>query len=601
MKIHELRKNTPHATQDCLGGAGNLNRPGLRPMARENKFPSVSVVLALAIVMVLGSAASQRAYGQEQTLADIFEPITVELGQLNFQRGVITDGPKAVKMKQGGKPGKQWNVSLGISNFLVTIEDGAKITIKDAIALAEKMPVRYRRALIIASGNEVDDDALKERRLVIKEAIQKAADAAKADKEGLAFYASVKSTKCTGDSMTLPAGTTPELLARAAGLLLVSHLQKTEADLFDRWAKAAKADGIPVSKTVGHAKNPKADIVEFAGLYAHTIDHLMGRGQHGQIQQVSPERSKLWQHILQKTGTKRLYLAIEFYPLGGELRAGFGNRNGDKAKITSGPTPGATKLFNRRLRKVVETPVKTYEGIIGDTKFKVSIEDVEMDLGLDDAKRLIESLPTPMRGGLTAISEEGEFGLALYKGGVAYGIPNRIAMGGKRELLSEKTFAHECGHAIDQLTNRRDANLRSHWGTARMIDDVRVSGYGDGPIHEDQACFASVYAIAYAYDNTAEKDRFSTKHKLDCPIISKTGYLNFLRKQAPARFALFEQMLVITDGMKEKDKAPSPDIDLDAAKEKMLACQKKMSPAIKKVQETVKGIVNAKMEAKAKK
>ncbi len=535
------------------------------------------------------------------TLTDIFEPITVELGQLNFQRGVITDGPKAVKMKQGGKPGKQWKVSLGISSFLMTIEDGANVTIKDAIALAEKMPVRYRRALIIASGNEVDDDAMKDRRRMEKEkeAIEKA-NAVKADREGLAFYASIKSPTCTGDSMTLPDGTTPELLARAAGLLLASRLQETEADLFDRWAKAAKADGIDVSKKVGQAKNPKADIVEFAGLYAHAIDHLMGRGQHGQIQKVSPERFKLWQHILQKTGTIRLYLHVEFYPLGGELRDGFGNSNGDKAKITSGPKPGATKLFNRRLRKVVGTPVKTYEGIIGDTKFKVSLEDVEMDLGLDDAKRLIESLPTPMRGGLTAISEEGEFGLALYKGGVAYGIPNRIAMGGKREHLSEKTFAHECGHAIDQLTNRRDSNIRSHWGTARLIDDVRVTGYGDGPIHEDQATFASVYAIAYAYDNTAEKDRVTTKHKLDCPKISKTGYMNHLRKQAPARFALFEQMLVITGGMKEKDKSPLPDIDFDAIKKKNSELHKKMQPAIKKVQDTVKGIVEAKKGVEAK-
>ena len=260
----------------------------------------------------------------------------------------------------------------------------------------------------------------------------------------------------------------------------------------------------------------------------------------------------------------------------------------------------ATKLFSWAVKKVVETPVKTYEGIIGDTKFKVSLEDVEMDLGLDDAKRLIESLPTPMRGGLTAISEEGEFGLALYKGGVAYGIPNRIAMGGKRELLSEKTFAHECGHAIDQLTNRRDSNIRSHWGTARLIDDVRVTGYGDGPIHEDQATFASVYAIAYAYENTAEKDRVSNKYKLDSPIISKTGYMNHLRKQAPARFAVYEQMLVITGGMKEKDKSPLPDIDFDAIKKKNSELHKKMQPAIKKVQDTVKGIVEAKKGVEAK-
>ncbi|MBW8017144.1 MAG: hypothetical protein FVQ82_13240 [Planctomycetes bacterium] len=533
------------------------------------------------------------------TLTDLFAPIIVDFGQLNLQRATITHGPKVVEMKQGGKPGKQWNVSLGISKFRVTLEDGAKTTIKDAIALAEKMPVRYRRALIIASGNEVDDDAMKDRRRVKKEAIEKA-NAAKADREGLAFYASIKSPTCTGDSMTLPDGTTPELLARAAGLLLASRLQETEADLFDRWAKAAKADGIRVSKKVGPAKNPKADIVDFAGLYAHAIDHIMGRGQHGQIQKVSPERCKLWRHVLEKTGTKRLYLSAEYNPLGGELRDGLGNSDGAKAKITSKkPESVSIRQFDYVKKKVVHIPVKRWEGIIGNTKFKVSLEDVEMDLGLDDAKRLIESLPPPMRGGLTAISEEGEFGLTLYKGGVAYGVPDRIGMGGHN--LSTLTFAHECGgHSVDQLTNQRDKNIRNRWGTARLIDDVRVTGYGDGPIHEDQACFARIYGVAYAYDNTAEKDRVTTKAKLDCPEISKTGYMNHLRKLSPARFAVYEQMLVITGGMKEKDKAPSPDIDIDAIRKKSSELHKKMQPATKKVQDTVKGIVEAKKGVEAK-
>jgi len=35
----------------------------------------------------------------------------------------------------------------------------------------------------------------------------------------------------------------------------------------------------------------------------------------------------------------------------------------------------------------------------------------------------------------------------------------------------------------------------SKWALARIRDDVRVSGYGNGPIHEDQAGFARLYAI----------------------------------------------------------------------------------------------------------
>jgi hypothetical protein len=192
--------------------------------------------------------------------------------------------------------------------------------------------------------------------------------------------------------------------------------------------------------------------------------------------------------------------------------------------------------------------------------------------------------------------------LTFYKAHTAYAQRNRVGMGGKSH--SAKTFAHECGgHAVGMLAHERDRKMEIlwGWGTARLIDDVRVSGYGDRITHEDQAVFASLYGIAYAYDHTAEKDRLSTKLKVDCPEISKTGYLNHLRALSPARFAVYEQMLVITGGMKEKDKAPLPDIDFDAIKKKKLELDKKMQPAIKKVQATVKGIVEAKKIAEAKK
>ena len=83
--------------------------------------------------------------------------------------------------------------------------------------------------------------------------------------------------------MSLPASATPESLARAAGLLLVRHLQKTEADLFDRWAKAAKADGrgkaysmmirskIPGGKMTSDQLLAEMDLADEIGNHRRTI------------------------------------------------------------------------------------------------------------------------------------------------------------------------------------------------------------------------------------------------------------------------------------------------------------------------------------------
>ena len=192
-----------------------------------------------------------------------------------------------------------------------------------------------------------------------------------------------------------------------------------------------------------------------------------------------------------------------------------------------------------------------------------------MQLKLEDAVKLVETLPPAYRAGLVATSEENETGLTIYKGGCAYGVPDRIGMGGHN--LSATTLAHECGHTIDQKSRQFDKDIMTKWGLAKMRDGVCVSGYGNGPIHEDHAEFARLYAISLAHS---------------------PEYLAKLKSLAPTRYAVWERMLVLTGGMDAKDAAPAPDFDFDAQLKKQAEVNEKMKPKIKQVHETIKGLEN---------
>ena len=72
---------------------------------------------------------------------------------------------------------------------------------------------------------------------------------------------------------------------------------------------------------------------------------------------------------------------------------------------------------------------------------------------------------------------------------------------------------------------------------------MRMSAYGNGPIHEDHAELAKLYAISLAH--------------------SPEAFAKF-RSLTPARCAIWERMMVLTGGMAAKDVPPFTAIDFDA-------------------------------------
>ncbi|MFC1600927.1 hypothetical protein ACFL34_01085 [Candidatus Sumerlaeota bacterium] len=486
--------------------------------------------------------AEKQPLTEKKSLTEIFKPIMVELGMLNVQRAKIVAGPTAVKMRRDNKPGKQWQVALGRTEFKITIADDAAKdwSVQQAIALAEKIPVLYRQCLkpISADG-----------------------------KEGLAFYSALKTPDTSKDHLALAPGAKPIVLAGEAGRLFAQVVQAKEADLLARWAAAIKEDGVSVSQRGD--KNAAEDMAELARLWAHCTDHAVGRGLTRQVKQVSPKRVELWQHILKQNDAERLlHLDVEFNPLGGPLKMGNGNTDNAKIKILSGPTKVKMKQYSRPENKMITIHAKQWSVSLGKSKFKITREDVEdMPSTLEENIKLVETLPPRCRIGLVAVSEENETGLTIYKGGCAYGVPDRIGMGGKN--LRATTIAHECGHTTDQYARKIDKDIMTKWGLAKMRDDVRISGYGNGAIHEGHAEFTRLYAIALAHS---------------------PEYFAKLRKLSPTRFAVWERMLVITGGMPAEEAAPAIEFDFDAGLKQLTKVTEEMKPRIKEVHDTIKAI-----------
>lgn len=479
---------------------------------------------------------------QSQMLYNIFAPIMQDMGSYNLQKASVVSGPVEMKMTNNKQPGKQWWVRLGQSKFKVTIEDSANLKLETALANAERIPIAYRRALEVVSEDK---------------------------KAGLAFYKTLGGAAAHGgqaylNMIPLKGERAASVIAHEAGHVLEQRARSAEKDILDRWAEAVKADNIDVS-AYGNKANPE-DQAEFARLYAYCIDFAVGKGMKGELKKLSPERFELWEHMLRKSkALPLLHLDVEFNPLSGPLHKGAGNSDGAKVEIISGPTKVEWKQYNRTLNKEITIHANQWLAKLGDAKFKITFEDVEMAVKLEDAVKLVETLPPAYRAGLVATSEENETGLTIYKGTSAYGVPNQIALGERR--LSATTLAHEAGHVIDQKARESDKDIMTKYGLAKTRDGVCMSSYGNGPIHEDQAELAKLYAISLAH--------------------GPESFARF-RSLTPLRCAVWERMLVLTGGMEAKDAAPAPDFDFDAELRKRAVLSEEMKPKLAQVRETIR-------------
>ena len=343
-----------------------------------------------------------------------------------------------------------------------------------------------------------------------------------------------------------------------AGHCLEQRARSLEPDILKRWQDAIKKDKIDVS---GYGNTSHwEDLAEFAKVYAYCIDHAAGKGMKRQLQKLSPNRYALWEHILRKSkALPPLYLDKIFNPLAKNL----GKNNKEKAKILSGPKDVKVIKYVRGQRKS-PIPAKQWLIGLGKSKFKITIDAAVKKWKIEQAMELVEKLPPVYRRGLEVVSDAGETGLSLFDGGSAFGIPTMIGAGAG---VSPAVLAHEVGHVLDQEARKSDKDIMGKHGLGRMHDNVHTSGYGDGPIHEDHAEFARMYAIC---------------------LSAGPEHLAKLRKLSPGRYAVWEKMLVLTKAMLADQAAPALDLDFDKEYKKMLELHEKMQPSLKKVHENIK-------------
>ena len=254
-------------------------------MTRSRLWEGTRILLVFAALAATAMAADPKkedAKPKRQMLYKIFKPIMRDIGSSNTAKAKVVSGPVEMKMANNKKPGKQWWVSLGPSTFKLTIEDSAALTLTNALALVERVPTAYLRALEVVSEDK---------------------------KAGLAFYKALGGAAAHGGQSYLnmiPLKPTrgASVIVHESGHILEQRARSKEEDILDRWAEAVKADKIDVSNYGNHANHE--DLADFARLYAFCTDRTLGRhGKLEELRELSPARFKLWERMLQLSDTKR--------------------------------------------------------------------------------------------------------------------------------------------------------------------------------------------------------------------------------------------------------------------------------------------------------
>lgn len=506
-----------------------------RPTGNRPRF-----AIVLAITAVTASAVAEDAKPPKQKmLFDIFSPIMRDIGSFNTQRAEILSGPIPIKTNKfvygkGMTPAtaRQWNVRLGQSKFKITIDDEAENwTIADSLSRVEQIPAVYRRCLEVISEE---------------------------GKTGLTFYKGLGGAHGGQDYINVEPGARALCMVHEAGHCLEQRARNTVTNILVQWQEAIKQDKIDVS---GYGnQNHWEDLAEFAQLYAHCIDHAAGKGMKGQLQKLSANRFRLWEHILQTSGAlPPLYLDKVF----GHLAKDLGKGNKEKATILSGPQDVEVVKYVDGWKK---TPVLGKQWMIGlgQSKFKITMDAAVKKWKIEDAMALVEKLPPLYRRGLEVVSDKGETGLSLFDGGSAYGIPEMIGAGAG---VSPAVLAHEVGHVLDQEARKSDKDIMGKYGLAKMRDNVHTSAYGDGPIHEDHGEFAKLYALC---------------------LDAGTEPLAKLRELSPARCAVWERMLVLTKAIPADKAETKLDFDFDGEYKKLLQRDEAMKPLLNEVNENIR-------------
>jgi hypothetical protein len=169
------------------------------------------------------------------------------------------------------------------------------------------------------------------------------------------------------------------------------------------------------------------------------------------------------------------------------LARSFGKKNSEHVKILSGP-----ESVNMLRDK---SPGKVWQVSLGETNFKIAIQDV-VKIPIANLVSKLERVPPSYRRAFQIVSEDKKDGVAIYAnlggGALAHGSQDYLNMVPGAFVL---VLVHESGHILEQRHTRSRPDTIKRWEQAIRNDKISVSQYGDGASHEDLADFAAVYAI----------------------------------------------------------------------------------------------------------
>jgi len=191
----------------------------------------------------------------------------------------------------------------------------------------------------------------------------------------------------------------------------------------------------------------------------------------------------------------------------------FGQNSTTKVEVLSGPKD--VKMRNGGVAG------RRWIAKCGKYRFKLTIQD-STGVKLDQLVQRLQKLPGPYMRACTAVSDEGEDGIAIYAnlgGARAHGGKGYINLVPHADAL---VIAHEAGHTLEQVARESDPKILGKWKEAINADKISISDYGDHVHHEDLAEFAQVYAVCLG---------------------AGPEHVAALKKLSPARFALWEKIL----------------------------------------------------------
>ena len=220
--------------------------------------------LAIAFSFIPVDANAQ----EKKYLASEYRQYCLEAGSKNTARLKIVSGPTTVALKRGMSAGRTWLVSLGDSEFRISIEDQSKAKLGSVAAKLEKLPPLYRRAFEIVS---------------------------ELGKDGVTIYKNLGGAAAHGSQNYLniipQAGSI--VYMHEAGHVMEQRARNEQADILDQWAVAQKTDQVSVSRYGDGVTHE--DLAEFAMLYAGCLD----AGKLNELKKASPRRFQLWERILE--------------------------------------------------------------------------------------------------------------------------------------------------------------------------------------------------------------------------------------------------------------------------------------------------------------